>query len=290
MEKKQNYVLVTAARNEEAFIEQTINGVVSQTLRPVLWIIVSDGSTDKTDEIIKRYASKYSFIHFLKMPTNNSRDFASKVYALKKGIGFLESVNYQFIGNLDADISLEPFYYKTMINKLNKNDNLGIAGGIIIEKTEKGIIEQDISLDSVAGAIQLFHKKCYEQTGGYQAQLFGGEDAEVEIKARMHGWEVKTFKETTVLHLRPIGAEQGSQTKYFYRQGKMFYRLGYHPLFFFIRSIYKLFHKPFITSSLIQLCGFAVSMLKKEEHTVPLSVKKFLQKEQLKKMKFFPVR
>jgi len=78
-----SFVLVTPARNEEAFIESTIRSVVAQTIRPTKWIIVSDGSTDGTDEIVKRYTHDHPWIEFLRMPEHRDRQFAAKCQLLR---------------------------------------------------------------------------------------------------------------------------------------------------------------------------------------------------------------
>ena len=122
------YVLVTAARNEEVYIEKTIKAVISQTTRPKKWVIVSDGSTDRTDEIIKLYANKYAFIQYVRVESQRSRDFASKVYAIREGLKFLRRLDFSFLGNLDADVSIEPNYYECVLSKFQENPKLGKIG------------------------------------------------------------------------------------------------------------------------------------------------------------------
>ncbi len=101
------YVLVTPARNEAENIERTIQSVVAQTHLPKRWVIVSDGWTDQTDEIVKKYASEYPWIEIVRMPGHGDRQFAGKVYCFNAGLKKLHGVEYAIIGNLDADISFE---------------------------------------------------------------------------------------------------------------------------------------------------------------------------------------
>src|SRR5258708_150330 len=111
-----SYVLMTAAHNEEAFIEKTITSVLSQTVLPKRWAIVSDGSTDKTDQIVESYAKQHEFIRFVKLTRPAGRNFGSKGIALERGCKLLEGLSYEFTGNLDADIALEPSYFETLID------------------------------------------------------------------------------------------------------------------------------------------------------------------------------
>ncbi len=123
------YVLITAARNEADYIEHTLKSVVKQTILPKKWSIVSDGSTDRTDEIVKRYEAKYDFIQLLRREPDGGRDFGSKVYAIRAGLEQLTGIEFDFIGNLDADISFESDYYESIFSIFMKYPKLGIAGG-----------------------------------------------------------------------------------------------------------------------------------------------------------------
>src|SRR6266446_28275 len=131
-----NYVLITPARNEAAFIEQTIESVVAQMARPAKWVIVSDGSTDGTDEIVKRYAS-HEWIELVRMPERRERHFAGKVHAFNAGYARLEGLEYQAIGSLDADISFENTYFEFLLQKLAENPALGLVGTPFKESTNR---------------------------------------------------------------------------------------------------------------------------------------------------------
>src|SRR6266481_6672836 len=105
-----SYVLVTPARNEAQFIELTINSVVAQTVRPRKWAIVSDGSTDGTDDIVNKYAAEHPWIELVRMPERRERHFAGKVNAFNAGYARVADLNYDVIGNLDADVSFDEGY------------------------------------------------------------------------------------------------------------------------------------------------------------------------------------
>jgi glycosyltransferase involved in cell wall biosynthesis len=172
------YVLVTAAYNEEAYIEALLRSVVQQTHPPVRWVVVSDGSTDGTDEIVGRYARQYAFIELRRIAEEHERDFQAQVNAINLGFRTLRDVQYDFIGNLDADISLEPTYFARLIEEFRTRPRLGLAGGMIYEPENGRFRYRKMNCpESVAHAVQLFRRECFEMLGGYMAMPYGGKTA-----------------------------------------------------------------------------------------------------------------
>jgi biofilm PGA synthesis N-glycosyltransferase PgaC len=280
------YVLITAARNEEAYIEKTIQSVISQTILPKKWVIISDGSTDRTDEIVKRYQANYDFIQLLRMELDTNRNYGRRVDVMLAGVERLNGIEYDFIGNLDADVSFEPNYYESIIVRFQANSNLGIAGGRIFDKHRNGFRRQFASVDSVAGAIQMFRWRCYEEIGGLTPSTIGGVDAIAEITARMKGWQVRSFSDLKIFHHRQTGIGTGSHNIWHARLngGIIQYSVGYHWLFVLARSLYKIFQRPYLLGSILTLCGFCWANLQKKERVVPDEVMQYLRREQLHKL------
>jgi len=280
------YVLITPARNEEAYIEKTIKSVIAQTILPEKWVIVSDGSTDRTNEIVKRYDSDYEFIQLLCREPDRNRDFASKVYAIRAGVEQLEEVSYEFIGNLDADVSFDPDYYERVLEKFEQNAKLGIGGGVIYDISGTKYRRQFTSVSwSVSGAIQLFRRKCYEDIGGYLPLKRGGVDMIAEVMARMHGWEVKAFSEITVMHHRRTGKGKGNIFLAGFKHGIMEYANGYHPLFQVARFFYRLKQRPYLLGSLCRTAGYSWASLSREQWAVPENVIKYMRWEQKQRLR-----
>ena len=123
-----SYALITPARNEAEFIELTIKSVVAQTFRPVRWVIVSDGSTDATDDIVTNYIGSNPWIGLLRLPERKERHFAGKVHAFNAGWAELRSLNPSVIGNLDADVSLGPDHFDYLVRKFDSDPALGVCG------------------------------------------------------------------------------------------------------------------------------------------------------------------
>src|SRR5215475_12821945 len=146
--------LVTPARNEAAFLRGTIESVVAQTVKPVRWVIVSDGSTDGTDEIVKEYAALYDWIELVQMPERKERHFGGKVRAFNAGYERLRDLEYDLIGNLDADITFGPDYVAFLLQKFQENSQLGVAGTPFTEEA-RHYDYRFTSVEHVSGACQL---------------------------------------------------------------------------------------------------------------------------------------
>ena len=159
------YVILTPAHNEEALIEKTIHSMINQTVRPLKWIVVNDNSTDRTGEIVKRYASDYDFLRLISLKRSGERHFGNKVTAFNRGLSEVQGLDYRFIGNIDADISLENDYFEKILREFEKDLNLGVAGGMVSTSMGDKFVSQNVALDSVAGAVQLFRRGCFEQIG-----------------------------------------------------------------------------------------------------------------------------
>ena len=202
--QRPDYVLITAAHNEEEHIERTIHSVVRQQELPLKWIIVSDASSDKTDDIVSKYTSEHPFIQLVRLEANHRRNFGAKVQAINSGYECLKALEYEFIGILDADLSFEPGYYQALLEFLSERPQIGITGGFVFESRNGVFCNRPNNREfSVAGATQFFRRTCFEAIGGIKLLRHGGEDWCAEVSARMEGWEVKVCPEMRVYHHRP---------------------------------------------------------------------------------------
>ena len=275
------YVLITPARNEEAFIEQTIQSVISQTILPVKWVIVSDGSTDKTNSIVEKYLSDHPYIHLLKSTGDNNRNFGSQVRAINKGYEIVKEMKYHFIGNLDADISFGSKYYESIMIKFEENPRLGLAGGFLYEPNNGEFKPRTVySLQAVPHAVQLFRRATYEAIGGYIPLKYGGADWYAEVMSRMKGWEVHAFREIPVRHHKPGNLSPEGMLGIAFRQGKMAYNIGSDPMFELLKCIKRLKVRPYLLFGLKRLAGFASAYLKREDRGVNSEFVQFIRKEQ----------
>lgn len=279
------YVLVTPAHDEEAFIEATIESVAAQTIRPLRWIVVNDASTDSTREIVEGLVRRYDFLRLVNVERSAGRHFGNKVRAFERGLQELGDLDYDFVGNLDADITLDPDYYERILHELEANPSLGIAGGMVHTQIGGRFVSQDVALDSCAGAVQLFRRACFEQIGGYMALPHGGIDAAAEVTARMHGWAVRTFPEHPVWEHRRTGSAVDRPLAARVREGRRMYSLGYSFPFFLARRVYRIAERPRFVGSAAALFGYVSAMLAREPVLLPPETVRYLRSEQRHKLR-----
>jgi glycosyltransferase involved in cell wall biosynthesis len=278
------FVLITAARNEERLIEQTIRSVISQTVLPKRWVIVSDGSTDHTDEIIERYMQDYSWIELVRMPERRDRHFAAKVQCFNAGLEKVDQLTFDVIGNLDADITFDPDYFEFLLAKFATDVNLGVAGTPFIEG-ETGYDFRYTSLEHVSGACQMFRRECFEQIGGYEPVKGGGIDWIAVTTARMKGWKTRTFVERVCHHHRPMGTASSGKLKADFVLGKQDYYLGGHPIWQFFRGLYQMGRRPYVLGGSSLLAGFFWAWLKRIPRPVSAELIRFHRREQTMRLK-----
>lgn len=288
MHSKKNltkYVLITPAKNEEKKICKTISSVITQTVRPTEWVIVSDSSTDRTEELVKSYCKQYKFIRLIRNESSAGKDFSSKVNAFNKGLQELETKDYSFIGNLDADVSFDPDYFENIISLMQNKSRLGIAGGLVYEVFDGKIKPMRTSFNSVAGAVQFFRRNCFEGIGGYIPIKMGGIDSAAEICARAKGWDVMTFSHLKVLHQGRVLTGKLNPLQTMFQMGLSHYMLGYHPLFHLASSVYRLWQPPILAGALSFLFGYLAGFWRKQEIVLPKEVVEYLREEQILRLR-----
>lgn len=281
----QPYVLVTPARNEAQFISRTIESVIAQTLRPLRWVIVSDGSTDGTDEIVERYVKIHPWIELLRMPPREQRHFAGKVGAFNAGFERLTGVAYEAIGSIDADISFGQDHFRILLTKLAEDDTLGLAGAPFAERGQIVYDYRVVGIDHVSGCCQLFRKQCFEDIGGYVPMEAGGIDFVAVITARMKGWKTRTFLESPCQHHRAMGTAERGRLHAQFRAGVKDYLLGSHPLWQVSRTIYQMGRQPYVIGGLLLGAGYLWAYLSGKEVQVPADLKDFRRREQMTRLK-----
>ncbi len=279
------YAIITPAHNEGHHLERTIHSVLAQGHKPVRWVIVSDGSTDNTAEIAKDNAARSSFIQVVVIKRDGNHTFGNKARAFNAAIPLLRGLDFEYIGNLDADVSFETNYFENLIHLFEQDPHLGIAGGIIYTTVGGRFVTHDETLDSVGGAVQLFRRRCFEDIGGEFLPLpYGGIDAAAEIIAKMKGWRVRKSLENRVFEHRQTGTAASTPLAAGFRLGRRFHSLGYGILFHTARSLYRLGDPPFILGSCASCLGFLEAVVKQRPIMLPNGVVKHLRNEQRKRL------
>jgi glycosyltransferase involved in cell wall biosynthesis len=284
MPKRPAYVLITPARNEAQFVELTLKSMIQQTLRPLKWIVVSDGSTDGTDDIVRKYIPDNPWIDLVRMPERKARHFAGKVYAFNAGYDRVKNLDFEIVGNLDADVSFEPDHFEFLIGKMAENPKLGLAGAPFRE----GTYQYDYrftNIENVWGGCQLFRRECYESIGGYTPVKGGGVDHIAVVSARMKGWRTRTFTEKVCIHHRRMSTEGQSALKAKFKLGAKDYSFGNHPLWELFRTAYQAANPPLVVGGLALGAGYFWSFLRGTEMSVNRDLVAFTRREQMQRLK-----
>lgn len=280
------YVLITPARDEEAFIEATIRSMIQQTIHPVRWVIVSDGSTDRTDDIVKRYVVEHNWIELIRMPDRKERDFSGKVLSFNAGLERVKGVGYDVVGNLDADLSFEGDLFAFLMKRFAANPKLGVAG-VPFTEGNRTYDFRFSDIEHVSGACQLFRRECFEGIGGYTPMKGGGIDVLAVLAARMKGWQTRTFREKVCFHHRPMGSARHGAVGVSFKLGQKDYRLGRHPIWQLFRGFYQMTRPPFIVGGAMLLFGYLWCVLRRVERLAPEDVVRFQRREQMARLKGF---
>ena len=279
------YVLVTPARNEAAFIEKTIQSVIRQTLLPARWVIVNDGSTDSTVALVCQYLHDHPWIMLVDLPVRKDRHFAAKVYAFNAGQEKVKDLDYQLIGNLDADVSLDADHFEFLLREFSKDPDLGVAGTVFKEHGYSSDTDSFEGKSHVPGQCQLFRRRCFEEIGGYRPNKGGGIDWMAVATARMIGWKTRSFREKSFFHHRKLGtAERGVLASSFSYGAKDYY-LGGHPLWELFRVAWRMSKRPYVVDGIALGLGYLWAFLRRVERPVSRDLMQFHRKEQMQKLK-----
>lgn len=276
------YYIVIPTYNEEKFIALTLQSLVEQTVLPSKIVVVNDGSTDKTEEIVQSFVSKYPFIILVNKASNAIHLPGSKVIqAFKKGLRTLDD-NYDIIAKLDADLIFPKNYFETIIKHFESDSQIGMVGGFCyIEQNGKWVLENLTDKDHIRGALKAYRKETFKQIGGLKAAM--GWDTVDELLCKFYNWKIVTDKSLQVKHLKPTGASYDQKARY--KQGEAFYTLGYGFWITTIASLKLALKKKKPLLFIDYLIGFWQAKSSGKELLVSDEQAKFIRKYRLKKMK-----
>lgn len=280
------YVLISPARNEAAFIEKTIQSMVAQTYLPLRWVIVSDGSTDGTDEIVKRYLPDHPWMELVRMPERKERHFAGKVHAFNAGREKVENLDYDVIGNVDTDVSFGADFFEFLMAKFAENPGLGVAGAPFREGTRQYDFRRT-SVEHVSGAVQMFRRECFQEIGGYRPIKTGGVDLVAVITARMKGWQTRTFLERYYDHYRKMSSAKRNIWGIAFDAGRTDYTHGCDPVWEIFRCCYQVIHAPVVWGGTLCLLGYFWAAATRQERVVSADFVRFRKTEQMRRLRHF---
>jgi poly-beta-1,6-N-acetyl-D-glucosamine synthase len=279
-----DYVLVTAAKNEARLIRRTLESVVRQEIRPKEWVVVSDGSTDETEAIVREYADRYDFIRLLALPANAKRSFSSVVFAQNAGINALRTKEYEFIGLLDADVQFPHNYFADLISEFRKNSRLGLAGGLALDLIDGKHVWFRQNLNEVAGAVHFFRRTCFEAIGGLVPIPEGGWDTITNVMARAMGYKTRTFSHLIVDHLKPRNTGEGAVFRRKWQQGERDYAVGNDFLFELGKCTVRVRERPWGLASALRFGAFVACTLRGKQRHIPEDYVREIRRQQRNRM------
>lgn len=280
-----SYVVITPARNESAFIEKTIQSMIGQTILPLKWVIVNDGSTDSTSAIVQSYLPANPWIELVDLPVRKERNFAAKVHAFNAGEERVKGLNYEVIGNLDADISFDPDHFEFLLDQFRSDPLLGVAGTIFHEEGYSSETDSFEGRNHVSGQCQIFRRTCWEQIGGYKPNKAGGIDWMAVTTARMMGWKTRSFREKAFFHYRSLGTAERGRLASSFSYGEKDYYLGGHPLWEICRVGYRMTKRPFLVEGMALGAGYIYAFVTRQKRPVSRELMQFHRREQMQKLR-----
>ncbi len=275
------YFIISPVRNEEAFLAKTIDSVASQKILPVEWIMVNDGSSDRTEEIIKEYMHRYSWIKLINL---EDRGFyypgTGVVHVVQKGFEQIKTQDWDFLVKLDCDLEFDNDYFESLFLEFEKNPSLGIASGCTYKPLNGKCIRENAQRDHPFGASKVYRRECWNEIGG-MIPVPGWDLADV-LQAQIIGWETRCFYELKLMHFRRGGSRRKGLLRPKFIQGRYEYQHGYSFFFTLLKAGYNLFSTPMIIGSITKISGYIYAFIAREPYLFEPEMRSFLRKKHRK--------
>ena|ERR1700726_3862834 len=279
-----HYVIISPIRNEAEHIQNTIDSVLSQTIQPAQWIIVNDGSTDRTGAIIKEAATRHSWIKDVHRPDRGVRRAGEGVMeAFYAGFNLIGSDHWQYLVKLDGDVTFEKDYFERFFARFSEEPRLGIAGGLVC-KLVNGVMCQESKVDPafhVRGPTKIYRHACWHDIGGLVPAT--GWDTVDELKANMLGWTTRTLPTIKIVHNRSTGSAYGAWPNWV-KNGRANYVARYYPAFMLLKCISRAFRKPYGIAALGLWIGFCGGYIKRAWRVDDPEFVRYFRRQQVRRL------
>jgi glycosyltransferase involved in cell wall biosynthesis len=248
-------------------------------------VIVNDGSTDETGPIVRRYTERHDWIIPVDMPMHRDRSFAAKAHSFKAGYDRIKGLDFEIVGNLDADLSFEDDYFEFLMMKFAGDPKLGVAGTIFREDNFSSEANSFEGQQHVAGGAQMFRRGCFDEIGGYVPNKAGGVDWIAVTTARMKGWKTRSYREKAFFHDRSLGTAERGPLASAFSYGEKDYYLGNAPAWQIFRIVYRLTNRPYVVGGAALALGYASAAIRRINRPVNAELMKFHRAEQMVKLR-----
>lgn len=279
-----DFIVIMPAYNEEDVIGMTLETVVNQTILPKQLIVVNDGSTDRTPEIVESFVKKYPWIS---MVTNRNKaghsPGAKIIRAFYLGFETIKK-DWDFVMKLDSDLDIPENYFEEIVKIFEGDPKVGMAGGIcLVERDGEWIREATAEKEHIRGAFKTYRKQCFEDIGGVKASI--GWDTADEILCKFKGWKVVINPALEIKQFRVTGIKSGA-IKVNVKAGVGTYRLRYG---FWIALISAakcgIVNRPYIITGLAFFWGWLKALFRGDEFIVNKEEGKYIRQYRIKRMK-----
>lgn len=251
------YIIISPVRNEERFLPATIESVAKQSIRPIEYILVDDGSTDRTADIIRDAADRYPWIRYVGRVDRGMRAVGPGVIeTFYEGKAHISSHDFDYICKMDGDLTIGERYFETLFEKFEKDPRLGSASGKLF-LLENGIMaEERIADESVLGGVLCLRRQCFEDIGGFVRQVMW--DGIAFHRCRMAGWRTQSFRDRNLMIIdhRQMGSSQKSISHGRIRWGWGQYFMGTHPLYILAVGLYRMLERPWFIGGILIVMGY----------------------------------
>ncbi|MBU1424373.1 MAG: glycosyltransferase family 2 protein [Gammaproteobacteria bacterium] len=283
---EKSYVLISPCRNEATYMRQTLDTVIAQSIRPARWVIVDDGSTDATPEILGEYANKHDWIKIVTRPDRGRRAVGSGVIeAFYAGYATINPDDYEFLCKLDLDLRLPLRYFEMLINRMEANPLIATCSGKAYIEKNGCLINERHGDETSIGASKFYRMSCFKEMGGFVREvMWDGIDCH---RCRMNGWIACSWDddpELRFVHLRPMGSSQQSIYTGRMRHGYGQYFMGTGLLYMLASAVYRIPEKPYVLGGLAILWGWLRSAIQRKPRYNDLEFRKFLRNYQLRSL------
>jgi poly-beta-1,6-N-acetyl-D-glucosamine synthase len=251
------YVLISPCRNEAGHMRRTLDSIVAQSLRPALWVVVDDGSTDETPAILAEYATRHDWIRVVQKPDRGHRAVGPGVIeAFYAGLDTVDLSRFPYLCKLDLDLDLPPRYFETLIERMEADPRIGTCSGKPYVRRGGKLVSERRGDEMSVGMTKFYRRDCFADIGGFVREVMW--DAIDCHKARQMGWIAVSWDDPDLRfeHLRPMGSSEVSIYEGRRRHGRGQWFMGSDPLFYLATCIFRMAEPPFVLGGLAMLQGY----------------------------------
>jgi hypothetical protein len=283
---ERSYLVISPCRNEAACMRRTLDSVIAQTLRPALWVIVDDGSTDETPAILADYAARHDWVRVVRKPDRGHRAVGPGVIeAFYAGLETVSLGDFPYLCKLDLDLDLPPRYFETLIERMEADPRIGTCSGKPYVRRHGHLVSERRGDEMSVGMTKFYRRACFEAIGGFRRAVMW--DAIDCHKARMLGWKAVSWDnpDLNFEHLRPMGSSQTSIWTGKRRHGAGQWFMGSDPFFYLASCVFRMAEPPYLLGGLAMLQGYVAACAKGAPQVDDPELRAFIRSYQRRAMR-----